>query len=329
MGTTYSISHDASTGKISKQEIDSILVIINNSVSTYIENSTISLINNNKNLQTDTIHYLKNGNRKKKIKITLPYDEIFSKNYETSEKIYLETNGAFDPSVMPLVNYWGFGYKSPAEITSTDTQEVNKILEYVGMDKFEMSHDQREMTIIKPEKGQLDFSAIAKGYAVDVISNYLLDNNIKNHMVEIGGEIFTMGRNEKNEKWNIGLNKPQENASINSIQDIISFSNKGLASSGNYRNFRIIDGIKYGHEINPETGYPETTDLLGVSVIGESTMHADSYATALMIMGKEKAIQFINSTQNTETILYHSGSEGNIITSYSENASQYIKKENS
>lgn len=324
MGTTYSIVYIASSALVTKETIDSILVVINNSASTYIENSTISKINRNNCSSTKTITYLDNSKEKTRIKCTLPYDEIFIRNYEASKRIYLETNGAFDPSVMPLVNYWGFGYKDQEAITPSDTQAVNKILENVGLEKFEVNHDLREMTIIKPEKGQLDFSAIAKGYAVDFISDYLANLDIKDHMVEIGGEIFAKGLNDKKEKWSIGLNKPKDHSFTNSIQDIVSITDKGLASSGNYRNFKIIDGVKYGHEINPTTGYPEITDLLGVSVVSSNTMYADGYATAIMIMGQKQAIDFIDANPNTEAILYHSGQNEEIISSYSENAKELI-----
>ncbi len=324
MGTTYSIVYIDSREQVSKTEIDSILLGINNSVSTYIETSTISKINSNDRANTKQITYLENSKEKTKVKCTLPYDEIFINNFEASKRIYLETNGAFDPSVMPLVNYWGFGYKDPEEITPTDTQAVNKILDYIGLEKFEVNHDQQEMTIIKPEKAQLDFSAIAKGYAVDIISDYLTSKDVNDHMVEIGGEIYVSGHNDKKEKWSIGLNKPKYNSPTNSIQEIISISDKGLASSGNYRNFKIIDGVKYGHEINPTTGYPQITDLLGVSVVSTNTMYADGYATALMIMGKEKALDMIDADPNTEAILYHSGANDDIQPSYSTHAKELI-----
>lgn len=318
MGTTYNISYRPGPSSIAKDAIDSILVEINLSLSTYIDSSTISKVNN-ADQYGEKVTLLENGKEKSFEKITLARDEHFILNYNKAEQIFLESDGAFDPTVMPFVNYWGFGYDPKKPRTDSDKSKVNLMLKYVGLEKFNLEANDNAMVIIKPVNAEIDFSAIAKGYAVDYISNYLTENEVTNSMVEIGGEVYAKGLNKQGLPWKIGLNTPKETAALNDYSSVINLDGRGLASSGNYRNFHVVDGKKYGHEINPKTGYPEKNNLLAVSVLAPTCMEADAVATALMIMGHEKARVYIDDYQQLEACYFTSDEKGNIIQSMSKN----------
>lgn len=312
MGTTYSIKYLAPSNQtISKDQIDSTLLSINAAVSTYEPASTISTFN-------------KAG----KEGISLINDEYpgkhFTKNYAASVVIKKITGGMFDPTVMPLVNYWGFGYEGKNPVTNVDTTKVKEILHFVGLEKTHASFIGNKVHYTKDEpRTSLDFSAIAKGYAVDFIADLLETQNISSYMVEIGGEVKVNGKNKKDHYWKLGINKPEETASYHDIQLIVTPESKSLASSGNYRIFHKVDDISYGHEINPRTGFPHQTDILSASVIHDSCMYADAYATAFMILGLEKSLDLVNKDRSLEAcfIIKENGELKNI---YSNGFEQYV-----
>lgn len=324
MGTTYNITYDGNDINVQKSTIDSILIAINNSVSTYLPHSTISKINQNSGAEIKEI--LVNSQSFEVSSIRLEYDKHFDMNYRRSERIYLDTKGAFDPTIMPLVNYWGFGYTPKRPITKIDSSKVDSMLSYVGMHKIQYESGSTYLDIIKPDKTKLDFSAIAKGYAVDFIGSFLTDLSIKNYLVEIGGEVQTKGVNPNNEAWTLALNKPTPESSTREFQELISLSDLSLASSGNYRNYYKVYNKIYGHEINPATGYPEMNDLLGVSVVAANCMEADALATAFMIMGFEEAKTFVQSNPTIEAAFFISNDEGDIVSHFSKGLTELIKK---
>ncbi len=310
MGTTYHVAYQDLNDISLKPAIDSILESINLSLSTYIPESTISRINNDDN--GDLINILKDGRDHTYLKYTIERDSHFIKNFEIAREIFLLTEGYFDPTVGPLVNYWGFGYTPKKAITNIDSNKVSKILQSVGLEKWSISHKANDMVILKPLKSELDFSALAKGYGVDILAEFLKTQSVKNFMVEIGGEVTTSGINEKGKKWTVGLSRPEIDAPINDFVASASISDYSIASSGNYRNYYKVGKKYYGHELNPITGYPEQNEVLGTSVIAPQCIYADAYATAFMVMGLERSKRIIEKLNDMESALFISNSEGEI-----------------
>jgi len=266
--------------------IDSLLEGFNESLSTYIKYSEISRFN-----KDSTGIALSSG--------------FFHPVLKASEKIYQATNGAFDPTVMPLVNAWGFG---PNKEPQADSASVDSLMQFVGFDLIQYSAD----SVKKARSGvQLDFSAVAKGYAVDLVGELLLENGVEDFMVEIGGEVVCHGRNRQGDAWLIGINNPQYMVKGGDMLTAkIRLDNKALATSGNYRNYYVKDGKKYAHTINPKTGYPVEHNLLSASVFAVSCMDADAYATAFMVVGTQQAITWLEENDGIEGFLiYDEGGE--------------------
>jgi len=267
MGTTYSINYYDSLQRDVKPQIDSLLVAFNQSVSTYIPTSTISKFNQADSLITGDRHLM---------------DVWF-----IAQTVADATGGAFDPTIMPLVNFYGFGYKKRNEI---DTTKLDSIRQYIGYRKVNAV----ENYLIKAHpKTELDLSAVAKGYGVDLVAGYLSQQGIKSYFVEIGGEIRTKGKKANDSSWVVGVEKPNEDASNRSLQTRIPLNNMSMATSGNYRNFYEVDGKKMVHTINPKTAKPEQNNLLSATVLHQSCAMADAYATAFMVMGFEKSKYFL------------------------------------
>ncbi len=230
----------------------------------------------------------------------------FLKNFEVSKVVYKTTDGYFDPSVMPLVNYWGFGYNGKKRVENIDNKKIKSILSYVGFDKITKSTSQNGVTIQKqfPES-ELDFSAIAKGYAVDCFGDLLEKNGVKNYMVEIGGEVLAKGKNKKGKLWTIGINTPKAGSSVRDFEEIIQLDNKALATSGNYRNYYEVKGEKFSHTINPKTGYTERNNLLSASIIATDCITADALATGCMSMGLEPAKKMVDSLPDVDAVFIY------------------------
>ena len=303
MGTTYSVKYHDPAKRSHKNAIDSLLVTVNQDLSTYIDDSHISVFN-----KPET----------KTQKGTPHFDKVFMK----AKEIYQKTDGAFDPTVMPLVNYWGFGYTPKKPVTDVDEAKVKELMNSVGFDK-----------IVAPKFGvyaklkegtQLDFSAIAKGYGVDVIADFLDGKSIESYMVEIGGEVRAKGKNPRGEWWLMGINTPSEDASIKDLQAKVQLQNKALATSGNYRNFHEVNGKKYAHTINPKTGFPEANTLLSASIFANDCMTADAYATACMVMGVEAAYLLISKTDGVEGYFIFGKKDGTMGVKYTEGAIAYL-----
>lgn len=323
MGTTYTVKYLPIESIIEKEIIDSILVRLNQALSTYIDSSTISKINQSSKYGEKTTILL-NQKPVTQHRVTLDTDPHFLANYKMAREVYYKTGGAFDPTVMPLVNYWGFGTTEKVAVSKIDSQKVKILKSYVGLDKVTFQEDGNLMTFIKPANLSLDFSALAKGYAVDYLSKYLFSRNIENHMVEIGGEVYCAGLSPSKQQWKIGINKPKIDAKLTDFSELVNLDKVGMASSGNYRIFHHLNGQLYGHEINPISGYPEINDLLGVSVIAPTTMEADAVATSLMILGLEQAKEFVENYQHLEAVFFSSDQSGKLVKEYSTGFNDYI-----
>jgi thiamine biosynthesis lipoprotein len=265
-GTTYAITYQHNEDL--KSDIEAVMQQVDNSLSPFNKSSVITAINNNTSMEVD---------------------ENIKKVFTLAKAVSQETDGAFDITVAPLVNAWGFGFKSG--IKPTDEQ-VDSILAFVGQDKVTLQNDK----ITKADSRiMLDCSAIAKGYGVDMVAEYLTSKGIANYLVEIGGEISASGKNPSGTEWKIGVTKPVDDSlSINQEnQTVLQITDQAMATSGNYRNFYYEGGKKYAHTINPHTGKPAQSDILSATVIAPSCAVADAYATAFMVLGSEKAKEIL------------------------------------
>ena len=326
MGTTYNITYQDDLKRDFTHAIDSILVDINNSVSTYIPTSLISRIN--KDSLGKRVQVLQNEQLVDYIRYTAPADKTFIHNFRISQEVFRSTSGYFDPTIMPLVNYWGFGYTKKKARTDVSETKIKELKKTIGLEKWSLSTSQDSFTLLKHPKSELDFSAIAKGYAVDELSNFLKSKSITNHLVEIGGEIFCSGT--KNGKpWSVGINRPVKDASLRSTNLVIQLSGKAMASSGNYRNFYEVDGETYGHEINPHTGHPEKNDLLGVSVLAPDCMMADALATAFMVLGRDRSVKLVEGFVDIEAVFFYSDDGKTILKQYSSSFDSFLSRTDS
>jgi len=298
MGTTYHITYygSAKPNQV-KDAVDALMVVLNADVSTYIPTSTISLFNSD---LSDTVIIAKDK-------------QFFWDNFAKSKEIYHQTNGYFDPTVMPLVNYWGFGYTGHRPVEEVDSLIVDSLLQLVGFDKLLVNKD----TIFRLAPNvQLDFSALAKGYGVDMVAEWFDENGMDSYFVEIGGENRAKGQKADGTLWSVGISIPKENTSQDAYNTIIDLDNEAMATSGNYRNFYEVKGQKYSHTINPKTGFSERNTILSASVLAENCMTADALATAMMVMGYDKAIA-LQHTMDVETILKVGWPNGEIKTIFS------------
>jgi len=300
MGTTYNVKiiHSKTIKNIDqiKYEIDSILIDINNQMSTWIKDSEISIFN--KTLSTNSF------------KIS---DEFFYV-LEQGKIINELTDGAFDYTVFSLAASWGFGPDSLAIINDPDDDKIKEILSYTGSEKILLDYPFIKKT--HPNL-QLDLNAIAKGYAVDLIYRWLKKRGFKDLFIEIGGEIRCGGFNKMGKDWVIGIDSPVEN-SRQSIFTTVQLRNTALATSGNYRNYLERQGEKINHSINPYTGKPVKTNVLSVSVKSENCLNADAWATALMIMTYDEGIEKINGLDEIEAFWILSNTNGSMNQRYTE-----------
>ncbi|EKX88648.1 FAD:protein FMN transferase [Alloprevotella sp. oral taxon 473] len=284
-GTTYHVRYN-STQNLDK-EIEQELFRVDTIFSLFKENSLLSRFNR--------------GEDKGK------GNTLFAEVIKLSLEISNETEGAFDITVAPLVNAWGFGFKNKQPLSNQQVDSLQKLVGYQHL-----SFNGKELTKDIPNL-QIDCGAIAKGYAVDRIAKLLSDKGCQNYMVEIGGEVVVKGNNDKGEKWKIGINKPTQHAlpTEEDLQTLLSLTNCGIATSGNYRNFYIKDGKKYAHSIDPKTGYPVQHSLLSATVISQSCAKSDALATAFMVMGLDKAKAFVETHKDIQVYFIYADEKGN------------------
>ena len=233
-------------------------------------------------------------------------DSLFNIVFYASKKVFNESEGYFDCSIGPIVDYWGFYNNKINDSIKIDTQKVNKLISNVGFNKIELIDN----SLTLPKGMRLDFNSIAQGFSVDLIGDYLNSMGINDFMIELGGEILVKGKNPNSEFWTIGIEKPTNKIDRTEYQFIVSLRNKALATSGNYRKYYIKDGIKYSHTINPFTGFPAKNKLLSVTVIHDQCMLADAYATAFMSMGLNKTKKFLVQNPNIQVCLVYTNKYG-------------------
>ncbi len=274
-GTYYRVTYDSDVNY--QKQFDSLFYVINKSMSTYQTNSDISKLNRNEDVVIDN---------------------HFKKVFAAARQIYNETEGAFDPTIGAVVNAWDFGPEG--KVTSLDSLKIDSLMVSVGLNKVTLNKNK----ISKPKNTFLDFNAIAKGYGVDLVSEFLESKRIGNYFVFIGGEIRAKGINiDKNQEWLVGIQDPKSEEE-ESNGKVVKLKNKAMATSGTYRKFKIDDkGNRYAHIIDTKTGYPSKTNVLSVSVIAENCMIADGYATAFQAMGVKKTKAFLKSHPELKVFL--------------------------
>ncbi|MDC7995891.1 FAD:protein FMN transferase [Altibacter sp. HG106] len=289
-GTTYTIQYYSESPVSVQSGVDSVVQAINQSVSTYLPDSDISKINaGNDSLQTD---------------------RIFQEVYTLSETVYQTTNGYFDPTVGVLRNAYGFGEERP--LKHIDSTVLDSLRTFVGFSKVALNENG---TITKAHPAiYFDFNAVAKGYGIDRIGVYLSDQNIQNYLIELGGELLSRGKNlEKQQAWVAGIEAVDSPLEDRSYRATVSLRDVGMASSGNYRKFRIdsITGQKYVHTINPLTGKAEQSDVTSATVIANTCAEADAYATAFMAMGLERSKNVLSLLSDVGAYLTYVDASGN------------------
>lgn len=297
-GTMYKITYQSKDNL--KAEIENELQKVDNSLSTFNKQSVITRINNNQDNSTDS---------------------MFVHVFRLAKAISKETHGAFDITVAPLVNVWGFGFKNADNV---DSLTIDSIRPFVGFDKVELVDGK---IIKKDPRTMLDCSAIAKGFGVDCVAHLLDSKGIPNYMIDIGGEIVVKGKNSQQEAWRIGINKPiDDSLSINQeLQTVIEISKGGMATSGNYRNFYYKDGKKYAHTIDPRTGYPVQHNILSSTVIATDCATADAYATSFMVLGLDSAKAICNAHPELDAYFIYSQKDGNTGIYFTEGMKKYLR----
>ena len=297
-GTMYKITYQSDENL--KNEIEAELEKVNQSLSPFSKESVITHINQNTDLTADS---------------------LFTYVFQLAKQISEETHGAFDITVAPLVNAWGFGFKNATQI---DSLTIDSIRQFVGIDKVRMENGK----VIKDDpRLMLDCSAIAKGFGVDCVTRLFDRKGIKNYMIDIGGELVMKGENAQMNTWRIGINKPiDDSLAVNQeLQTILEISNAGMATSGNYRNFYYKDGKKYAHTIDPRTGYPVQHNILSSTVVAKDCATADAYATSFMVLGLDSAKAVCNAHPELDAYFIYSKDNGETGVYFTEGMKKYLK----
>ncbi len=300
MGTSYHVTYFDDRRRDFQREIDSLLLVINKSINNYDTSSEVSRFNRNK----------------RGIRVDLPY---FLPALKTARDVYEASDGAFDPTVMPLVNAWGFG---PGKRITPDSAFIDSVKSLVGFNRITLSRD----SVVKNDpRIQLDFGGIGQGYGADVITDYLRSKGIRHMLVEVGGEGMAVGKNlQSGNPWHIGILDPNSTRENQFFKAYVSLSDKSFTTSGNYFNYHVVDGVKYSHTIDPSTGYPARKALLSASVFTDDATTADVWGTALMAMGHEKAIQLLHSHPEIDVFLMYSNDDGQIETFVTEGIQPFL-----
>ena len=289
-GTYYAITYFDKEGRDFQPAIDSILHKFDLSVSMWVPESIISRVNNGDS--------------------TVVPDEWFTDIYRKAKAVSEKTGGAFDFTVGPLVNAWGFGFKGKIKM---DQAKVDSLMDYVDYRKVTLDESGR---ITRPAGFKFDFNAIAQGYAVDLLGNYLKSQGIENYLVDIGGEVLGKGQKPDGSPWIVGIENPAaDSISERNVSTKVRLSNMAVSTSGNYRKYRIENGVRYSHTIDPHTGYPVTHSLLSVTVLAPDCATADAFATSFMVMGLEKSKAFIEKNPGLEAFFIYS-EENSIYSTY-------------
>jgi thiamine biosynthesis lipoprotein len=286
MGTTYQIKlitgYFKGTSGL-KEKIDKQLHVINQSMSTYLPDSEISRFNAIDNTQDK-----------------LAISDDFLQVILAARDIYEKTGGAWDGTVKPLVNLWGFGNTRQTHQVS-DEAEIKKQMRWIGFEHIDISPEgylqKKESTVT------LDLASIAKGYAVDQVSRLLQTSGIESFLVEIGGEVYAAGYRKDGKPWRVGINQPSATAGVADVYEVVPLHNRAMATSGDYRNYFEADGKRFSHIIDPRTGHPVKNGVVSVSIVADNCMFADGLATAIMVMGLEHGMALINSLRDVEGLI--------------------------
>ena len=291
MGTTYHITYFDEKKRNFKVGIDSLLVLVNKSINNYDPESEVSRFNKNQ----------------ASFRYTSPY---FFPAVSKAIEVAQASNGAFDPTVMPLVYAWGFGSKKDKPLPTKF--QIDSIRSFIGYEKIKYNTDSIWKT---NPKAQLDFGGIGQGYGADVLTDFLKARGIKNMLVEVGGEGMAIGINLKSgTPWELGILDPNSKQDSLFFIAYIKLTDKSFTTSGNYFNYRIIDGKKYSHTIDPKTGYQAERAILSSSVFANDASTADAWATAFMVMGHEKAIQDMKRHPELDVFFIYSTPDGKVET---------------
>lgn len=290
MGTTYHITYFDSARRDFKKEVDSLLVLVNKCISTYDSSSEISRFNRSRSGVEFQLPYLKEALQK-------------------ARQVYAGSEGAFDPTVMPLVNAWGFG---PASSFAPSAHQVDSLKRLVGFNKVIFSDGGVYKT---DSRVQLGLGGIGQGFGADIVFEFLRSKGIDNLLVELGGEGLSAGKNlQKNKAWVIGILDPNSTVENQFFKAYATLGDQAFTTSGNYFNYHIVDGKKYGHTIDPVSGYPVQSSLLSASVFAADCSTADAWATAFMVMGLDRAIEKLKTTPELDALLIYSDAHGQICT---------------
>ncbi|MFY0651262.1 MAG: FAD:protein FMN transferase [Cyclobacteriaceae bacterium] len=294
----YSIKYMDEDGRDFQIEVDSVLEYFNNSMSTYIPTSEVSRFNKMDFFEYET--------------------DLFYPILEASQEVFSNSKGAFDPTVGPLVNAWGFG---PTKQLDMDSARVDSIMSIVGFDKVQFDKSQ----VTKTKGMYLDFSAIAKGNGIDIVADFLRQKGIEDYMVEIGGEVACKGYSSKDTLWAIGVQRPAMKGGPSELFAKVWIEDRSIATSGNYRNYYEKDGKIIAHTINPFDGFTVSHNLLSASVFAENCTLADGYATACMVLGLEKSMEMINSIDGLDAFFIYSDEDGAYKSWTSDGVKEYIE----
>jgi len=299
-GSYYQITYFDSLNRDFGDQIDSLLIAFDKSCSNYQPTSIISKVNRNEEVSLD---------------------DLFIGNFEMAQKISKETQGDFDITVRPLVELWGFGLTHSDSVSDAD---VDSIMHFIGYNKVRLENGR----IVKDDpRMMIDYNAIAQGYSVDVMADFLRSKGLKYFLVDIGGELYANETKLGGELWKVGIERPKDGEAYGeSLSAILSLKNKGLATSGNYRKYYIKDGVKYAHTIDPHSGYPVQHTLLSATVVAPKAGLADGYATAFMVMGVNKAKLILKHHPELQVYLIYSDENGDFKTFVSPGMNEMLEK---
>lgn len=288
-GTYYMVTYFDEQNRNLQKEIDSILVDFDQSLSLWVPNSILSRVNRNEE--------------------NVVLDRYFIDNFNLSEKVSEESDGAFDCTMGPLIEAWGFGFRERVDL---DQRMIDSIREFVGFEKAKIENN---ILVKSDPRMELSFNAVAQGYSVDVVGRFLKNLGIHNFIIDIGGEVLASGNKPNSELWQVGIQRPTENQDGEiEAEVIVSLKDKALVTSGSYRKYYEKNGKRYSHMIDPSTGYPVTHSLLSVSVLADKCADADAYATAFMIMGLEKSKAFLERRNDLAAYFIYDDENGQMKT---------------
>lgn len=326
MGTYYKVTYFDSLQRDFSQPIDSLLKVVNDEISTYIPTSTVSKFNQADSILELGMFFADYADCLAETKLCGKVKNLhFYANYVAARVANQRTDQAFDPTIMPLVNYWGFGYTPHKAVEKVDSMAVDSLLQYVGFEKIEIIDKNGYAVIKKTNPGvQLDFGGTGQGYGIDVVAELLELYGIDNYLVDIGGECRARGKNASGDWWTIGINTPKSEAEITDFTRIVKLENLSVSTSGNYRNFHELNGGKYSHFISPATGFPEKSTLLSVSVFGKDCLTPDALATGFMVMGLDKAYALASQLTDIEALFIYSDEQGNLQVKYTPGVEKFF-----